>query len=348
MDIPVVQARSIYTKALVKLYRENPRPTAFLRSFFNESEYGTKEIAIEVQRGTEKVAVDVERGTEGNRNAWSKSTEKIFVPPYFREFFDATQLDVYDRMFNASGIVSEDQVADFISTVAAKLAQLQDKIDRAYEKQCAQVFETGIITLSGGTSIDFKRDADSIVDLGGGGYWTGASVKPTDSLETGANFLRQKGKVQGGNINIICGSEALGALLDNTKQKARADIRNFSLDAIRAPQRNSVGATLHGEVSFGSYKGNIWSYPEFYDVNGTSTPYVNPKKVIMLPEATNFELSFAAVPQLISGGIQRTKGKYIVGEYIDDRKVAHIFDIKSAGVAIPVAVDQIYTMQVVA
>jgi hypothetical protein len=40
-------------------------------------------------------------------------------------------------------------------------------------------------------------------------------------------------------------------------------------------------------------------------------------------------------------------GEYVVSEYLDDRKMTHDIDIRSAGIAIPVAVDQIYTAQVV-
>jgi len=100
--IAITDARNLFTKKLVAVYLEQPRVFGFLRSFFKTDESDTKEVSIEVQRGTEKEAVDVMRGTEGNRNNMSKSTEKIFVPPYFREYFDATELDLYDRMFGSN------------------------------------------------------------------------------------------------------------------------------------------------------------------------------------------------------------------------------------------------------
>ena len=104
MNISTTDARALFTKMLVDVYRERTTPTSFLRSFFKVKEGRTKEVSIEVQRGTEMIAVDVERGTEGNRNKFSKSTEKIFVPPYYREYFDATDLDLYDRMFGTGEI----------------------------------------------------------------------------------------------------------------------------------------------------------------------------------------------------------------------------------------------------
>jgi hypothetical protein len=68
-----------------------------------------------------------------------------------------------------------------------------------------------------------------------------------------------------------------------------------------------------------------------------------------LPEAPKFKLGFAAVPRLLKNADSNVvKGAYLVGEYQDERNTAHIMDIKSAGVAVPVAVDQIYTMKAVA
>lgn len=346
--ISTTDARGIFTKMLIDVYKERTAPTSFLRSFFTVKEESTKELSIEVQRGTEKIAVDVERGTEGNRNQFTRSTEKIFVPPLYREYFDATQLSLYDRLFGSTAI-DAGVFSAFLEQVADKLRMLQDKIERAYELQCSQVLETGIVTLAAGTNIDFKRKTASKVDLGSGNYWTGAAVDPSTALIAGANFLRQVGKSQGGTYNLICGGEAFQALVNNQVLQKRADIKNYSLEAVAMPQRNSVGASLHGKISAGAYNFNIWSYPEFYDnASNVSTPYVNEKKVIILPEQPRFVLGFAAVPQLVSEGGGVRRGAYIVDEYKDERNASHIFDIKSAGVAIPVAVDQIYTAQVVA
>lgn len=345
-NIPVTDARGLFTKMLISVYKERITPKSFLRSFFTVKESATKELAIEVQRGTEKIAVDVERGTEGNRNSFSRSTEKIFVPPYYREYFDATDLDLYDRLFGSTSEIDNDTFQGFLESVADKLRMLQDKIERAYELQCAQVLETGIVTLNAGVNIDFKRKSGSLVD-NTSTPWTGSN-DPYLQIEAGCNFLRQTGKSEGPIVNALVGSLAMRAFLDNADVKERGPLTNINLDAIRPPQRNSVGGSLFGRITAGSYSVNLWTYPEFYDnVSGVSTPYLNPKKVILLPEAPKFVLGFAAVPQLLTTGIAVKKGAYLVSDYIDQRNSKHIFDIKSAGVAIPVAVDQIYTMQVI-
>lgn len=347
MTISTSDAMSVYTKALVAAYQERVSPMSFLRSFFKTKEESTLELSIEVQRGTEKIAADVIRGTEGNRNEFGRSSEKIFIPPFYREFFDATQLSLYDRLF-ASNEISAPMFAAFVNQIADKMRLIQDKIERSYELQCAQVFETGIVTLVNGTNIDFKRKAGSLVDESAT-PWTTGTNDPYASLLAGCKFVREKGKSQGGTLNAILGETALEAFLNNDIVQARADIRNFNLDMLNTPQKNAVGGTLHGVVSAGSYNVRLWSYNEVYDLAGISTPYVNPKKMVILPDNPNFLLGFAAVPQLIDAeNPVPTKGAFVYGDYKDKRNATHDYDVKSAGIAIPVAVDQIYTAQVTA
>lgn len=354
-NISTVDARGLFTKKLIAVYKERTTPTAFLRSFFKVKESDTKQISIEVQRGTEKIAVDVERGTEGNRNQFSRSSEKIFVPPFYREYFDATELDFYDRLFTTVGTVDVITFGQWMDTVVEKLSLLQDKIERAYELQCAQVFQTGIVTLSNGDNIDFKRKAASLVDNGAGNYWADAGVDPYADLRAGATFIRTKGKTNSIIYNVIMGDQAFSDFLDNTKVKERSDLRRISLETIRQPQREANGGVLHGEVSAGAYTFRIWTYPEFYDTAAAvNNSFISADNVIILPEEPKFVIGFAAVPMLLAGdehgaqGISGKRGAYTVGQYLDERNTSHIIDIKSAGVAIPVGVDQIYTIKAVA
>lgn len=347
MAIPASQARALYTQLVADMLIERTKVMSFLRSFFPTKESVTKYVTIEVQRGTEKVAVDVTRGSQGNYNKVSKSTEKIFEPPYFREWINATELDLYD-LIAGDGTVSEAQFTQFLESMAEKLQMLIAKIERAYELQCSQVLETGIITVADGTNIDFKRKAAHLVDKGGGNYWATSGVSPFTDIEAGCVLIRQNGKAQGGVFNAIFGSTAWQHFLDNDKVLGRAAIQNWSLTNVREPQRDSVGGTLHGRITCGSYEVNLWTYPEYYDnSSNASTPYLNAKKVIVLPENPRFKLAFAAVPQIAGSGALK-KGAYVIGEKKDDFDGIHKMDVKSAGVAIPTAVDEIYTVQVVA
>jgi len=82
---------------------------------------------------------------------------------------------------------------------------------------------------------------------------------------------------------------------------------------------------------------------------------MNPKKVVIIPEKPKFNFMYAGIPQLLSdkgakegAGLTGKKGRYHVSEHLDTRKKSHQIIVESAGVPVPVAIDQIYTVQVVA
>ena len=354
-NISFSDAQPLFTKKVVAKYADRVRPLTFGRSFFKETESDTKEISIEVQRGYEKMAVDVTRGTVGNRNSFDLSTEKIFIPPFFREYFDVTELAVYDALLQSASVTPA-LFGRFIQTVADKMSVLTDKIDRAYEKQAWDVFQTGIVSLNKGTNIDFKRKSESILNvsaLGGGNRaWTvanNATCTPYTDFQTGCEFIRKVGLTDSTVFNAILGGDALAAFLALPQVQSRNDIKNYNLDMINSPIVNGLGGVFHGEISAGSYRLRLWTYPQFYTNSaGVSTPYLDPETVVILPENPAMVLSYAAVPQLFQNGVSPVKGKFIFGDYIDERASAHVFDVKSAGVCIPVGVDQIYTMKVLA
>jgi hypothetical protein len=347
-SISTTDAQGLYTKKLIDVYAERPKPTGFLRSFFPADISPTLELSIEVQRGTEKVAVDVVRGTEGSRAQSTRSTEKIFIPPYYRLWYDVTQLQLYDRLFGATEI-SDALFSRLVNNMADELVRLQDMIERSVELQCSQVLETGIVTVDKGINIDFKRKAGSLVDPGAGQYWATAGVDPYEDLEAGCNFLRQVGKAQGDVFNLILGSTALSDLLKNTVFLERQKLYDLKLDAVAAPQRQALGMSLHGELSAGPYRVRLWSYPQFYDnAAGTSTPYINPKKVVMIPESPRFKTGFAAVPQILESGELPQIGAFIFSEKIDKWEKVHKQSVESAPLAIPTAIDTIWTFQAVA
>jgi hypothetical protein len=345
-EIATTDAYGLFTKYLIDVYRERIKPTNFLRSFFKVDVSTTKELAIEVQRGDEMIAVDVVRGTDGNRNQWSHSTEKIFVPPYFKEYFDLTQLQLYDRLFGATTI-DDALFARLINDTADKVMQQQEKIERTIEKNCAEIFVDGIVQLKAGINIDYKRKAASLVDDGAGQYFANA-INPFTKFEAGCDFLRKVGKSPGGTFNAILGTEALADLLANAAFLTRQNLFNMALDQVTGPQRNeNTGATFHGIITCGTYKVQLWAYPQFYKNpdTGLLTPYIDPKKVVMLPTVTNFKLGFAAVPQLLKPGQPVRSGAFIVSEFTNEEHKTHKIYVESAPLPIPTAIDTIYTFR---
>ena len=353
------EARSLFTQAVMAVYDENIAPASFLRSFFETRTFTTKEISTEVRRGTEKIAVDVIRGTDGNRNQFTRFSEKIYVPPFYNEYFDITSLDRYDRAFGEPANINPATVGYLANDVGMKIAALRDKIDRAKEKQVAQVFETGIVELKNGDNIDFKRKAESLVDVGSGNYWDAVDAPIEQQLVDAAKFMRNVGKNTVPVLTLILSSDAWIALKASNYFKDNANYVKVSLLDVGMPsQVASTGAVYHGRISAGAHIYNVYTYDEVYeDADGNIVSYLPSNKAIILPtQGQQFILSHAGVPAILADTanaefpeyIGTVSAEYYINNYIERKRKAHIFEIYSAPLPVPVTVDQIYTMQVLA
>ncbi len=355
--IPTTQGYPVFTQALLAKFDELLRikPTGFLRSFFTKKTTEAKLISIAVRRGTEKIAVDVLRGTEGNRNEIKKHNLKIFQPPYYREYFDATDIDHYDVVFGSLAAPTQGQLIQAVQSAINQLKPLKDKIERALELQCSQVLNSGIVQLNTGDNIDYKRKADSMPTTAAGDLWSVDTVDPGIILSEGAKFIRTKGRTSASTFNVICGEAAFNAFINNPIVQKKGDLRRIALIDIGMPQDMGEGAEFHGQYSYGAYKFNIWTYPQFYDnASGVATPYVPTDNIFILPTVgAELDLSFAGVPKLVKTGnpvmpqvVQMTEGDFHVFSTVDDRAVKHEFGVASAGLAVPVSVDAMYSTNV--
>jgi len=353
-DITLSQFLGKHTTTLEEVYRERIKPTSFLRSKFPSKVSPTKLVSIMVQRGFEKVAVDVMRGTEGNRNKWSKSTEKIFEPLYFRENFDLTQLQLYGQLFlprlaaNAPGLLA------LLNSIADNQMEQQEKIERAIEIMCSQVLMTGVIQMSSqgtGIEVDFRRKAASFPDAGAGNYFAN-NVNIFDQAQSDATFLRTVGKVTGNEFDWILGEDAMSDLMANTVFLGRANLFHMYLDGVVPPRFNeTTGAVNHGWITAGPYKVNLITYPQYYDdiVTDVSTGYIDPKKAVMVPANTNPGFTFfGAVPQVIAPNAMPIVGEFVASDWVSQEKRAHLYEVESCPIVVPVKVDQMVTRKCVA
>lgn len=356
MPIPANQARANFTSTLVAVYSQIPEVRNFLNIFFPDAAPATtRYLSWAVERQGEPVAIDVIRGQEGTRNTFSITSEKIVDPPFYNEYTDITNTDHYYRAF-ASQNVDEGLMAEWTAVIAKRMESMRNKILRALELQRSQILTTGVVTMANGDNVDFKRKTASKVDLGSGNYWDQTTVSPFKTMEDGCNFLRTVGKAAGSNFIAVMGQSALNAFLTNAIVKDRADKFQMKLDLLAAPLREANGSAYHGRASAGSYTVDLFTYPEFYDLAGTPTPYIPTTNMILLPETTGFSTQYGAVPFLPAKAGGNTglmplpsvqPGKFVIGDYIDPRAKAWMADISCAGIALPTAIDRIYTVKVI-
>lgn len=363
-QLTLLEAIPLFTQTMVEFFDEQTPPPSFLMSFFRNKFTDSKNVSTITRRSTEFLAQDRLRGTEGGRNQFSNKTHKIFTPPYYREYFDMTEIDVYDLMMSGRPF-DEFELNVFTEEMISRIQKLQNLIMRSYEFQAAQVFRNGTIAVNAGDDFNFERRANSMVNLSSvNGYWTQANSTPLQDLEDAGTYMRNVGKVIGMNeFILVLPQGGFELLMDNQDVKDRFDNRRADLGMVDEPQMNAAGGTFHGMLSAGSYRFQIWSYTEIYEQrnpDGTITQeyYLPTNTAFVIPQnrSSEFCMSHAKVPQLPGNQmamqgfpqIGRTvdNGRMYISDYVDPRASQHILDIKSAGLAIPVAVDKIYTMTI--
>ncbi len=362
--IPLQNARAVFTTVLANKFEDLIEAPSFLRSFFPDKVHPTKYVTSLARRGTEKIAVDIIRGAKGNHNKMDLFTEKGFLPPYFKELIDVTAMNVYDIPFYANGQFNKVQIAALAEQTAVELNEVKKMVDRAIELQAAQVLETGIVTVSSGDSIDYKRKAAMIEVLAGGDLWDAANVDLLAFFEDKGQLLRTIGKVSGGtDVNVVMGNLAWQAFrtnadLNDTNKFYESDIKKGSSRQFF----NSVGGAYRITLKMGVYNFNIWTYDEVYDLPVTfaSTRYLGSKNVVMIPESFKAETSFCQVPKLpdfirqnprsnrVFNRLQNRMKGFSLFDFVNEEDEIYSAGVKAAPLAQLVSVDRVYTAQVLA
>lgn len=353
MAISFTQARQLFTDTVVAVYLERPTVTSFLRSFFRVKNSKSLYVTIEVRRGNEMIATDVYRGEPGNRNRVDLSTQKTILPAYFHEWIVMNEMRIYLVAFQGESTTAFNEL---VTEMVEWMVLMQNKIERAVERQCSQVMQTGIVTMESGTNLDFKRKATSLVAYNVAFNWALSTVDPIATLKAGAAFIRKNGRSAASTYDVIMGGNAYDALVQNPKVQARSDIRDFKLADIRSPIATSQGGTFHGMISGGSYNFRLWTYPQYYEWLNPQTglieqlPYIDDGLVNILPENPEFDLVYAQVPMLPAAVTGRpdisNDGQFVIHDTVDQDSQAHKLHVKSAPVPIPTAIDCLYTQRV--
>jgi len=355
-NLPLQQAKKLFHDMLIAVYDEMIPQPSFFKSFFRVETTQAKTVDIMVRRGSEYIATDVLRGAGSNRNKMSRSTEKEFMPPFYNEDFEGTALDRYDRVFGDEAAGVPATIGYLAKDVARNYMLLRDKIERAKEKQCAEVLETGIVELKSHDNIDFKRKAASKVDKSTTDPWSNTGAKVENQLIEAGDFMRKTGKNSSKTLNLVMSSDVFVYLKKTDYFKNNANYQQISLIDMNLPQVNAEGGVFHGRISAGPYIFNLWTYDEVYtDSTGTTQYYWPRTHAVVLPTAgAELVLAHAGVPAIITDKaraeypqfIANQAAEYYLNNYIDQKRKSHTFEIYSAPLAVPVTVDMIYTMQV--
>lgn len=362
MAISLIEHSNAITKKIVGKFEESIPVRAGFGGFFPSETTPSLEVDVEVQRDNDLIAVDVVRFTEGNKNKFSRLTEHKYIPPFFKEDYDFQRDQVYMNTI-ALGVGMENaQVNKVIAQNAVKnVEKNRKKIERAIRKQQSEILMTGIVELTNGDSIDYKRKAASMVDVstGAGDYWSVvATATPLTDLANAMTFLRDVGNSNGSAINVVMRSAGLNAFMATTQVKEQADIRRIDRITLAMPQFDAAtGMAFHGQVAAGDFMVNLWTYNEKYtDSAGATQHYLDSNKVVVLPDDFMGKTVFGGLPSFqdmnIGGVTSRVpaviEAEYLIRAYSDEKTLSSTIELTSAPLVVPFTIDKIYTMQVLA
>ena len=357
MAITIQNHTKTIASKVVGTFVEDKPVLAGFSGFFPRETAMTLQVDLEVQRDNDSIAVDVKRFTEGNKNKFSIVTEKKFQPPYFREEYDFQNDEVYmSTIALGVGLENSNVNAIIAQNALKKIRKMRSKIERSIRKQQADVMQTGIVELINGDSIDYKRKAASMVDLGASQYFTNASADPLASLKNAGTFLRDVGASSSMTLNMVMRGEGLAALLTNPKFEEKANNRRINRADVQSPEFNAVtGFAFHGQVSAGDFNINLWTYNQKYTkADGTTAYYLDANKAVFIPDDFMAKTVFGGLPNMVDrqiGGENAampsiTEAEFLLRAYSDSKTMSSTLEITSAPLAMPITIDRIYTAQV--
>lgn len=361
MAISIIEHSAIMTSKVVGVFKEIIPVAEGFSPWFPRETTPSFYVDIRVQRGTRKIAADVQRFTEGQATKSTKLTENKYLPPYYELEYYFNRDEIYMRSLEMNALNSPEGNRMIAQNAAENLAEQRLMIERSIRKQQADVFQTGIVTVINGDNIDFRRKAESMVNVtaGGGAYWNNTTTaKPLDDLAKGGKFLRVTGKAVGNVLNYVGRSETIAALMATDQFKANADWRHIDRMNIGMPEFNdSTGFTFNGQFAAGDFKINLWSYDELYeDANGVDTYYLATGIVVLLPVNFRGKTVFGALPGMKAASIGGAATKipaaietdYLIRAFYDEKTLSSGLKMSSAPIVLPITVDLIYTLKVLA
>jgi len=349
-------------KTMLEAFKQKKSPTMFLSGFFKTPARNitrSRKVVIDVKRNDELIAVDIVRGAGSRKNENKRFTTKEYLPPMYDESSSMNEEELMDRGVGQTEYADPAYVAELIARITDDQAENQAHILRAIEKQASDAIFTGTVPLINADTVDFKQKSTHNFTVSTD--WDNASGTPLADLETACDLNRKDGKVE--SDIVIMGAQAVKDFLDNAQVQKFGDFRRINRMDITPPVANDAGAKFHGEVSVGSYRLQIWTYPQFYKVptgfglanEGTLVPYVPTDKVAVMSSAARMDLVFAGIPDMVRKVDPRLQALGLPSvpatiaadfhpyAHVDDRAVDVEVGVKSAPLCIPTQIDS-YTV----
>lgn len=299
---------SLLAQAMIEAFREERTPTPFFSSRFAARDGSTglnsSTVLVDIERNGEKMAPVITPGADANMNHADVFTTKEFTPPRFLEGMPFRFEDLLSRIAgeNPFAAASRPYTARLADRIVRGMTELEKKIQRSMEYQAAQIMTTGVLAIpgkSGATeyTLDFQAKS-SHFPTAAVSWASAATASPQADLENLAEQIRTD---SGLNPDVIVmGDTAHRHYLACAETQALANSRRIQTIDI-TPRYSTGGATFQGVIWVGSYRYELYTYPQTYTSLATGLPvkYLPVDHAVMFSSQARFDKLGTRVPRVV-------------------------------------------------
>ena len=276
------------TAVLLAAYKQQKAPNTFLQSryFPDGTVFTTSQVLVEYKDGNQKLAPFVSPEIGGKvvrRKGYEANAYKpgLIAPKRALTIDNLTEKGFGEALY---GELTPEQRA--IKITADDLTEMDEMIVRTHEQMCAQVLEENALTMNhygdDNKLVEVKKieyfNGTNDATYAGATKWNSADVDILAEIAAIAKLLTRRGLAA---TDVILGTEAADAFLNNEKVQKLLDNRNYNIGAID-PTEGFPEAVFLGQINCKGHKMNFIEYGATYeDAEGVATPYINPKNIIV-------------------------------------------------------------------
>ena len=300
------------TAVLLAAYKQQKAPNTFLqnRYFPDGTTFTTAQVLVEYKDGNQKLAPFVSPEVGGKvvrRDGYEANAYKpAFIAPKRALTIDnLTQKGFGEALY---GELEPDERALKITT--DDMTEMDEMIVRRHEQMCAQVLQENALTMNhygdDNKLIETKKieyfngQNDAVYDAAV--KWDAADVDILSEVSAIAKILTQRGLPA---TDVIMGSEAADAFLNNEKIQKLLDNRNYNIGVVD-PTENYPEAVFLGQINCKGRKMNFIQYDATYEgEDGKDTPYIDPKTIIVTAPGCGVT-NYGAITQINFGELNFT------------------------------------------
>ena len=295
------------TAVLLAAYKQQKAPNTFLQSrYFPDGQvFATAQVLVEYKDGNQKLAPFVSPEVGGKAVRRDGYVANAYKPAFIAPKRALTIDNLTQKGFGEALYGELTPAERALKITADDLTEMDELIVRRHEQMCAQVLQENALTMNhygdDNTLVDtkvieyFTEENQAVYTPNAN--WDAAGADIIGDIAAIALELAKRGLPA---VDVILGTEAADAFLNNEKVIKLLDTRNLNIGVVD-PTEGFPEAVFLGQINCKGYKLNFIQYAATYEAeDGTIKPYIDPKVAIVTAPACGVT-NYGAITQINYG-----------------------------------------------